>query len=167
MKDFSKYIIEKLRVSNHISTEINLDTFKAGIHVHNFSYINLNIKSYYGKGEVTYYTVEDKSGKVIGYVEQFEEGGGIAYTLIVSNDTYDYFCTEFTLEEADEYGLIAPEELYDILFYQIPDFPGEENIYLTNVSLWAEDRENLLSQNDPDYIKFKDTYREIKTKLSK
>lgn len=167
MKDFSKYIIEKLRVSKHISTEINLDTFKRGIKIFNVSYINLNIPSYYGKGEVTYYAVEDKARKVIGYIEQFEEGGGLTYTLIVPDETYDYFCNEFDLEEADEYGMICPEELYDILFYKIPDFDSENNIYLTSVLMWLADRENLLSKNDPDYTKFEVTYREIKNTLSK
>ena len=61
MKDFGKYIIEKLKVSKHISAEINLDTFKSGIKIYNVSYIHLNIPSYYGKGEVTYYAVENKA----------------------------------------------------------------------------------------------------------
>ncbi len=164
MKDFGKYILEKLRVSKHISAEIKLDTFKNDIAIVNFSYIHLNIPSYYGKGEVTYYAVEDKARKIIGYVEEFEEGG-VTYTLIVPDDTYDYFCNEFDLEEADEYGMICPEELYNILFYTIPDFDSEDNIYLTSVSMWLNDRENLLSKNDPDYIKFEDTYREIKNTL--
>ena len=92
MKDFGKYIIEKLKVSKHISTEINLDAFKNGINIRNFSYINLNIPSYYGKGEVAYYVVKDKSRNIIGYVEEFVEGGEPIYTLIVTDDTYDYFC---------------------------------------------------------------------------
>lgn len=167
MKDFGKYIIEKLKVSKHISTEINLDTFKRGIKIFNVSYIHLNIPSYYGKGEVTYYAVENKARKVIGYVEQFEEGGGITYTLIVHDETYDYFCNEFNLEEADEYGFICPEELYDILFYKIPDFDSDNNIYLTSVSMWLDDRENLLSKNDSAYVTFRDTYREIKNTLSR
>ena len=167
MKDFGKYIIEKLKVSKHISSEINLDTFKRGIKIFNVSYIHLNIPSYYGKGEVTYYAVENKTRKVIGYVEQFEEGGGITYTLIVPDETYDYFCNEFNLEEADEYGFICPEELYDILFYKIPDFNSDNNIYLTSVSLWLDDRENLLSKNDSAYVTFRDTYREIKNTLSR
>ena len=35
-----------------------------------------------------------------------------------------------------------------------------------NVSTWLDERDNLLSKNDFDYIKFRDTYREIKNKLS-
>ena len=167
MKDFGKYIIEKLRVSKHISTEINLDSFKNDIAIVSFSYINLNIPSYYGKGEVAYYAVEDKARNIIGYVEEFEEGGGVTYTLIVTDDTYDYFCNEFDLEEDEEYGMICPEELYNILFYTIPDFDSENNIYLTNVSIWLNTREGLLSKNDPYYIKFDETYREIKNTLSR
>jgi hypothetical protein len=167
MKDFGKYIIEKLRVSKHISTEINLDSFKNDIAIVNFSYIHLNIPSYYGKGEVTYDVVKDKSRNIIGYVEEFVEGGEPIYTLIVLDDTYDYFCNEFDLEEDEEYGMICPEELYDILFYKIPDFDSENNIYLTSVSIWLNTREGLLSKNDPDYIKFEETYREIKNTLSR
>jgi hypothetical protein len=63
--------------------------------------------------------------------------------------------------------MICPEELYDILFYKIPDFDSENNIYLTSVSIWLNTREGLLSKNDPDYIKFEETYREIKNTLSR
>lgn len=42
MKDFGKYITEKLRVSKNISAEINLDTFKNGIDI--FSITHLTIK---------------------------------------------------------------------------------------------------------------------------
>ena len=166
MKDFGKYIIEKLKVSKTISAEINLDTFKSGIDIYDITHLNIKTISYNGSVSITYYAVEDHSGNIISYVEEFNEGEPI-YTLIVPDETYDYFCNEFDLEEADEYGFICPEELYDILFYQIPDFPSECNIYLTSVSMWLNDREDLLSKNDIDYVKFRDTYREIKNKLSK
>lgn len=166
MKDFGKYIIEKLKVSKDISAEINLDTFKSGIDIYDITHLNIKTVSYRASVSVTYYAVEAQNGNIIAYVEEFNEGEPI-YTLIISDDTYDYFCTEFTLEEDNEYGFVCPEELYDILFYKIPDFPGEENIYLTSVSMWLNNRENLLSKNDSDYIKFRDTYREIKNKLSR
>ena len=166
MKDFGKYIMEKLKVSKHISAEINLDTFKRGIDIYVKTYLNIKTISYRASVYVTYYAVKDHSGNIISYIEEFNEGEPI-YTLIVPDDAYDYFCNEFTLEEADEYGFVCPEELYDILFYNIPDFASEHNIYLTSVSMWLNDRENLLSKNDSDYIKFRDTYREIKNKLSK
>lgn len=166
MKDFSKYIIEKLRVSKNISTKINLDTFNNGIKIYSCAYITIKTISYNGKVEVTYYVIEDKSGNIIGYIELIDEGEP-TYTLIVSDETYDYFCNEFDLEEADEYGMICPEELYDILFYKIPDFPGEYNIYLTNVLLWANDRENFLSPKDHDYNKFKEIYEDINKTLSR
>ncbi len=164
MKDFSKYIIEKLRVSKHISSEINLDTFKRNIKVYDVSFLSMQTISYRGRVYVTYYGVKDKSNNNIAYIENFNEGESI-YTLIVPDETYDYFCNEFDLEESDEYGMICPEELYDILFYKIPDYPGEDNIYLTNVSMWLNDRENLLSKNDSAYVTFRDTYREIKDTL--
>lgn len=166
MKDFSKYIIEKLKVSKHISAEINLDTFKRGIDIYDITNLNIKTISYRASVSITYYAVDDHFGNVISYVEEFNEGEPI-YTLIVPDETYDYFCNEFDLEEADEYGMICPNELYDILFYNIPDFASENNIYLTSVSMWLNDRENLLSKNDSDYVKFRDTYREIKNKLSK
>lgn len=165
MKDFSKYIIEKLRVSKHISAEINLDTFKNGIKIYSCAYIPTTTISYNGKVEVTYYAIEDKSGNIIGYIELFVEGG-LTYTLILHDDTFDYFCTNFNLEEDDEYGPICPEELYDILFYEIPDFDGE-NIYLTSVSMWANNRENFLSPDDYYYSRFKEVYDDIKNTLSR
>lgn len=165
MKDFSKYIIEKLRVSKHISAEINLDTFKNGIKIYSCAYIPTTTISYNGKVEVTYYAIEDKSGNIIGYIELFEEGG-LTYTLIVTDDTYDYFCNEFDLEEDEEYGMVCPEELYDILFYTIPDFDGE-NIYLTSVSMWANNRENFLGPDDYYYSRFKEVYEDIYNTLSK
>ena len=166
MKDFSKYIIEKLKVSKHISTEINLDAFKNDIAIVSFSYINLNIPSYYGKGEVTYYVVKDKSRNIIGYVEEFVEGGEPIYTLIVTDDTCDYFCNVFDLEEDEEYGMVCPEELNDILFYEIPDLDGE-NIYLTSVWMWANNRENFLGPDDYYYGRFKEVYEDIYNTLSK
>lgn len=165
MKDFSKYIIEKLRVSKHISAEINLDTFKNGIKIYSCAYIPTTTISYNGKVEVTYYAIEDKSGNIIGYIELFVEGG-LTYTLILHDDTFDYFCTNFNLEEDDEYGPICPEELYDILFYEIPDFDGE-NIYLTSVSMWANNRENFLGPDDYYYSRFKEVYEDIYNTLSK
>lgn len=165
MKDFSKYIIEKLRVSKHISAEINLDTFKNGIKIYSCAYITITTISYNGKVEVTYYAIEDKSGNIIGYIELFAEGG-LTYTLILHDDTYDYFCSEFNLEEDDEYGPICPDELYDILFYNIPDFDGE-NIYLTSISMWANNRENFLDPDDYYYSRFKEVYKDIYNTLSK
>lgn len=165
MKDFGKYIIEKLRVSKHISAEINLDTFKNGIKIYSCAYIHTTTISYNGKVEVTYYAIEDKSGNIIGYIELFEEGG-LTYTLILNDDTFDYFCTNFNLDEDDEYGPICPEELYDILFYKIPDFDGD-NIYLTSISMWANDRENFLSPDDYYYSRFKEVYEDIYNTLSK
>lgn len=165
MKDFGKYILEKLRVSKHISAEINLDTFKNGIKIYNCAYIPTTTISYNGKVEVTYYAIEDKSGNIIGYIELFVEGG-LTYTLIVTDDTYDYFCNEFDLEEDEEYGMVCPEELYDILFYEIPDFDGE-NIYLTSVSMWTNNRENFLSPDDYYYSRFKEVYDDIKNTLSR
>lgn len=166
MKDFDKYIIEKLKVSKHISPEINLDTFKHGIKVYDVSFLSLKTISYRGRVYVRYYGITDKSNNTISYIEQFDEGEPI-YTLIVPDETYEYFCNEFDLEEADEYGMICPEALYDILFYKIPDFPEEENIYLTSVSMWLNDRENLCSKNDSCYITFRDTCQEIKNTLSR
>lgn len=165
MKDFGKYIIEKLRVSKHISAEINLDTFKNGIKIYSCAYIPATTISYNGKVEVTYYAIEDKSGNIIGYIELFEEGG-LTYTLILCDDTFDYFCTNFNLDEDDEYGPICPEELYDILFYKIPDFDSE-NIYLTSISMWANDRENLLGPDDYYYSRFKEVYEDIYKTLSR
>lgn len=165
MKDFSKYIIEKLKVSKNNISNITLDTFKNGIDIFSISYIHVKTISGKGSVEIEYYSVEDLKGNILGYIELFNEGEPI-YTLILNDLVYDYFCTEFTLEEDYEYGLICPDELYDILFHNIPDFASESNIYLMSVSTWLDERENLLSKNDNDYIKFRDTYREIKTKLS-
>lgn len=166
MKDFGKYITEKLRVSKNISAEINLDTFKNGIDIFSITHLTIKTISYRGSVYVTYYTVEDRTGNIISYLENFDEGE-LIYTLIVPDETYDYFCNEFDLEESDEYGMICPEELYDILFYKIPDFPAEENIYLTSVSMWLNNRENLLSKNESGYKTFIETYSEIKNKLSR
>ena len=113
---------------------------------------------------LTYYVIEDKLGNVIGFVELFEEGG-LTYTLILQDDTYDYFCTNFKLEEDDEYGPICPEKVYDALFYTIPDFSGD-NIYLTSFSIWADARENFLNPGDYYYGEFKKIYKHIQDKLS-
>jgi hypothetical protein len=166
MKDFNKYILEKLKVSKHISAEITLDTFKRGIKLYDVSFLSMETISYRGRIYITYYGIKDKAKNTIAYVEVFNEGEPI-YTLIVPDETYDYFCTEFNLEEDDEYGMICPEELYDILFYVIPDYPGEENIYLTSVSMWLNDRENLFGKTDSGYKTFIDTYTEIKDTLSR
>jgi len=166
MKDFSKYIIEKLRVSKHVSSEINLDTFnKNSIKVYCCGYIPTASISYNGKVEVTYYVIEDKSGNIIGGIELFEEGG-LTYTLILQDDTYDYFCTNFKLEEDEEYGPICPEKVYDALFYTIPDFSGDD-IYLTSISMWADARENFLKPDDYYYDEFKNIYKHIIDKLYK
>ena len=165
MKDFSKYIIEKLRVSKNNFAKIDLDTFKSGVDIYDITHLEikpmLNAASIY----VTYYTVNDQSGNDISFIEEFFEGIN-AYTLIVPDETYDYFCDEFNIEENDEHWPICPEELYDILVHNIPDFTRGSKIYITGVSTWLDERDNLLSKNDFDYIKFRDTFREIKNKLS-
>ena len=69
-------------------------------------------------------------------------------------------------DENDERWSICPEELYDILVHNIPDFIRGSKIYITGVSTWLEKRDNFLTKNDFDYIKFRDTFREIKNKLS-
>ena len=168
MKDFSKYIVEKLRVSKNNFVKINLDTFKRGIDIYDITHLEikpmLNGASIY----VTYYTVNDQSGNDISFIEAFYEDTTV-YTLIVPDETYDYFCNEFSIEENDEndeHWSICPEELYDILVHNIPDFMRGSKIYITGVSTWLDKRDNLLSENDFDYIKFRDTFREIKNKLS-
>lgn len=42
MKDFSKYIIEKLRVSKNSFAKINLDTFKSGIDIYDITHLEMN-----------------------------------------------------------------------------------------------------------------------------
>ena len=168
MKDFSKYIIEKLRVSKNSFAKINLDTFKHGIDIYDITHLEIkpirNAASIYA----TYYTVNDQSGNDISFIEELYEGTTV-YTLIVPDETYDYFCNEFSIEENDENDerwSICPEELYDILVHNIPDFIRGSKIYITPVSTWLDKRDNFLSENDFDYIKFRDTFREIKNKLS-
>ena len=168
MKDFSKYIIEKLRVSKNNFAKIDLDTFKRGIDIYDITH--LEIKPMHNAASIyaTYYTVNDQSGNDISFIEELYEGTTV-YTLIVPDETYDYFYNEFNIEENDEndeHWSICPEELYDILVHNIPDFMRGSKIYITDVSTWLDKRDNLLSENDFDYIKFRDTFREIKNKLS-
>ena len=54
MKDFGKYIIEKLKVSKHISSEINVDTFKHGIKLYDVSFLSMQTISYRGCIYITY-----------------------------------------------------------------------------------------------------------------
>ena len=164
MKTLKEHIFERLKVSKNNISNITLDTFKNGVDIFSISYIHVKTISDISV-EIEYYAVEDLKGNILGYVELFNEGEQI-YTLILNDLVYDYFCTEFTLEEDNEYGLICPDELYDILFHEIPDFASGSNIYLMDVSTWLDIRDNLLSKNDFDYIKYRDTYREIKNKLS-
>ena len=165
MKDFSKYIIEKLRVSKNNFAKINLDTFKREIDIYDITHLEIkpirNAASIYA----TYYTVNDQSGNDISFIEELYEGTTV-YTLIVPDETYDYFCNKFSIEENDEHWPICPEELCDILVHNIPDFIRGSKIYIASVSSWLDERDNLLSENDFDYIKFRDTFREIKNKLS-
>ena len=165
MKDFSTYIIEKLRVSKHIFAKIDLDTFKSGIDIYDITHLEIKQMRNAASIYVTYYTVNDQSGNDISFIEEFSEST-TAYTLIVPDETYDYFCNEFSIEENDGHWPICPEELYDILVHNIPDFIRGSKIYITNVSTWLDERDNLLTKNDFDYIKFRDTFREIKNKLS-
>ena len=111
---------------------------------------------------------EGKSGNDISFIEETYEGTTV-YTLIVPDETYEYFCNEFSIEENDEnneHWPICPKELYDILIHNIPDFIRGSKIYIASVSTWLDKRDNFLSENDFDYIKFRDTFREIKNKLS-
>ena len=165
MKDFSKYIIEKLRVSKNIFAKIDLDTFKSGIDIYDITHVEIKPMRNAASIYVTYYTVNDQSGNDISFIEAFYEDTTV-YILIVPDETYDYFCDEFNIEENDEHWSICPEELYDILVHNIPDFIRGSKIYITGVSTWLDKRDNLLSENDFDYIKFRDTFREIKNKLS-
>ena len=166
MKTLTEHIFERLKVSkNNISDNITLDTFKNGVDIFSISYIHVKTISGKGSVEIEYYSVEDLKGNILGYIELFNEGEPV-YTLILNDSVYDYFCSEFPLEGDDKYGIICPDELYEVMFYNIPDFISESNIYLMNVSTWLDERDNLLSKNDFDYIKFRDTYREIKNKLS-
>lgn len=164
MKTLKEHIFERLKVSKNNISNITLDTFKNGVDIFSISYIHVKTISDISV-EIEYYAIEDLKGNILGYIELFNEGEPI-YTLILNDLVYDYFCTEFTLEEDNEYGLICPDELYDILFHEIPDFASGSNIYLMDVSTWLDIRDNLLSKNDFDYIKYRDTYREIKNKLS-
>ena len=165
MKTLKEHIFERLKVSKNNISNITLDTFKNGVDIFSISYIHVKTISARRSVEIEYYAIEDLNGNILGYIELFNEGEPI-YTLILNDLVYDYFCTEFTLEEDNEYGLICPDELYDILFHEIPDFASGSNIYLMGVSTWLDIRDNLLSKNDFDYIKYRDTYREIKNKLS-
>lgn len=165
MKTLKEHIFERLKVSKNNISNITLDAFKNGIDIFSISYIHVKTISARRNVEIEYYAIEDLNGNILGYIELFNEGEPI-YTLILNDLVYDYFCTEFTLEEDNEYGLICPDELYDILFHEIPDFASGSNIYLMSVSTWLDERDNLLSKNDFDYIKYRDTYREIKNKLS-
>ena len=165
MKTLKEHIFERLKVSKNNISNITLDAFKNGVDIFSISYIHVKTISARRSVEIEYYAIEDLNGNILGYIELFNEGEPI-YTLILNDLVYDYFCTEFTLEEDNEYGLICPDELYDILFHEIPDFASGSNIYLMSVSTWLDERDNLLSKNDFDYIKYRDTYREIKNKLS-
>lgn len=165
MKDFSKYIIEKLRVSKNNFTKINLDTFKREIDIYDITHLEIKPMRNAASIYVTYYTVNDQSGNDISFIEEFFEGTTV-YTLIVPDETYEYFCDEFNIEENGVHWPICPEELYDILVHNIPDFMRGSKIYITGVSTWLDERDNLLDENDFDYIKFRDTFREIKNKLS-
>ena len=168
MKDFSKYIVEKLRVSKNSFVKINLDTFKRGIDIYDITHLEIKPTHNAASIYATYYTVNDQSGNDISFIEELYEGTTV-YTLIVPDETYDYFCNEFSIEENDEndeHWSICPEELYDILVHNIPDFIRGSKIYITPVSTWLDKRDNFLSENDFDYIKFRDTFREIKNKLS-
>ena len=165
MKDFSKYIIEKLRVSKNSFAKIDLDTFKSGIDIYDITHLEIKPMRNAASIYVTYYTVNDQSGNDISFIEAVYEDT-TTYTLIVPDETYDYFCNKFSIEENDENWPICPEELCDILVHNIPDFIRGSKIYIANVSSWLDERDNLLSENDFDYIKFRDTFREIKNKLS-
>lgn len=165
MKTLTEHIFERLKVSKNNISNITIDTFKNGVDIFSISYIHVKTISARKGVEIEYYAVEDLKGNILGYIELFNEGEPI-YTLILNHLVYDYFSMEFTLEEDYEYGLICPDELYDILFHNIPDFRSESDIYLMNVSTWLNERDNLLSKNDFDYIKYRDTYREIKNNLS-
>ena len=168
MKDFSRYIIEKLRVSKNNFAKINLDTFKSGIDIYDITHLEIKPSRNTAGTYATYYTVNDQSGNDISFIEETYEGTTV-YTLIVPDETYEYFCNEFSMEENDEndeHWPICPEELYDILVHNIPDFIRGSKIYITPVSTWLDKRDNFLSENDFDYIKFRDTFREIKNKLS-
>lgn len=165
MKDFSKYVIEKLRVSKNNFAKINLDTFKSGIDIYDITHLEIKPMRNAASIYVTYYTVNDQSGNDISFIEAFYEDT-TAYTLIVPDETYDYFFNKFNIEENGEHWPICPEELRDILVHNIPDFIRGSKIYITGVSTWLDKRDNLLSENDFDYIKFRDTFREIKNKLS-
>ena len=144
--------------------KINLDTFKSGIDIYDITHLEIKPMRNAASIYVTYYTVNDQSGNDISFIEAFYEG--TAYTLIVPDETYDYFCNKFSIEENSEHWPICPKELYDILVHNIPDFIRGSKIYITSVSSWLDERDNLLSENDFDYIKFRDTFREIKNKLS-
>ena len=165
MKDFSKYIIEKLRVSKNNFAKINLDTFKREIDIYDITHLEIKPMRNAASIYVTYYTVNDQSGNDISFIEAFYEDT-TTYTLIVPDETYDYFCNKFSIEENDEHWPICPEELCDILVHNIPDFIRGSKIYIASVSSWLDERDNFLSENDFDYIKFRDTFREIKNKLS-
>ena len=165
MKDFSKYIIEKLRVSKNNFAKINLDTFKREIDIYDITHLEIKPMRNAASIYVTYYTVNDQSGNDISFIEAFYEGT-TTYTLIVPDETYDYFCNKFSIEENGGHWPICPEELCDILVHNIPDFIRGSKIYIASVSSWLDERDNLLSENDFDYIKFRDTFREIKNKLS-
>ena len=165
MKDFSKYIIEKLRVSKNIFAKIDLDTFKSGIDIYDITHVEIKPMRNAASIYATYYTVNDQSGNDISFIEAFYEDTTV-YTLIVPDETYDYFCNKFSIEENGEHWTICPEELYDILVHNIPDFMRGSKIYIASVSSWLDERDNLLSENDFDYIKFRDTFIEIKNKLS-
>lgn len=160
MKTLKKHIFERLKVSKNNISNITLDDFKNGVDIFSISYIHVK-----GGVEIEYYAIEDLKENILGYIELFIEGAPI-YTIILNDSVYDYFYSEFALEEDYEYRPICPDELYDILFHNIPDFASGSKIYLMNVSTWLDERDNLLSKNDFDYIKFRDTYREIKNKLS-
>ena len=60
MKDFSKYIIEKLRVSKNIFPKIDLDTFKSGIDIYDITHLEIKPMRNAASIYVTYYTVDNQ-----------------------------------------------------------------------------------------------------------
>ena len=134
----------------------------------NTPFINASAKAFLWEDESAHLIPQSCKAFFISFIEETYEGTTV-YTLIVPDDTYEYFCNEFSIEENDEndeHWPICPEELYDILIHNIPDFIRGSKIYITSVSTWLDKRDNFLSENDADYIKFRDTFREIKNKLS-
>lgn len=165
MKDFSKYIIEKLKVSKnfYISPETIQELLDSVAGVYAVTNISADVST--GTIYLKYDYAEDKDGNLLCVIEYLDEPKYTELvTVILSDELFNKSVKKFKYFN-DNVGLYeCPENIVTGLTIDLSN--TNDYAFINNVTEWYDQRQEIISKNSKNYRNFKDTIEGIKNKLS-